>query len=246
MKKAETTIDFVDDTVNILGETIDLEFTSSGHYMIPISKPLISPSVFQTETSHDHTELENDIVFWGANLSSQSYLGKKKIAIKFHRQFGHPRHEKLLKLMEDARVDDQQLLELVKQIENECEICQRHKKSNLESVVGFSLAKGFNQTVAVDLKTFKDVKILHLIDLATRYSVGVVIESKHKKVIVDKIFRHWTAIFGPPEQFLSALEGTSSSELIAKHLNIMHAARKAFIESGASEKLRHALKHKVR
>ena len=65
--------------------------------MIPISKPLTSPSVFQTETSHDDTELENDIVFWGADLSLQSYSEKKKIAIKLHRQFGHPRHEKLFK-----------------------------------------------------------------------------------------------------------------------------------------------------
>ena len=146
MKKAETIIDFVNDTVNILGETIDLEFTSSGNYMTPISKPLISPSVFQTETSHDHTELENDIVFWGADLSSQSYSEKKKTVIKLHRQFGHPRHKKLLKLMEDSRVDEQlQLLELVKQIENECEICQCYKKSNLKPVVGFSLAEEFNQ-----------------------------------------------------------------------------------------------------
>ena len=59
--------------------------------------------------------------------------------------------------MEDARVDDQQLLELVKQIENECEIFQCYKKSNLKPVVGFFLAKEINQTVAMDLKTFKDV-----------------------------------------------------------------------------------------
>ena len=85
--------------------------------------------------------------------------------------------------MEVARVDDQQLLELVKQIENECEICQRSKKSNLKPVAGFSLAKEFNQTVAMDLKTFKDAKILHMIDLETRYSVGVVIESEHKGVL---------------------------------------------------------------
>ena len=57
--------------------------------------------------------------------------------------------------------------------------------------------------VAMDLKTFKDVKILHLIDLATPCSVGVMIEYKHKEVIVGKIFKHWIAIFGPLEQFFS-------------------------------------------
>ena len=34
-----------------------------------------------------------------------------------------------------------------------------------------------------------------------------------------------------------ALEGKTSSEIIANHLNAMHAARKAFIEAEASEKL---------
>ena len=43
-----------------------------------------------------------------------------------------------------------------------------------------------------------------------------------------------------------ALEGKTSSELIANHLNAMHAARQAFIQSEASEKLRRAIKAKTR
>ena len=43
-----------------------------------------------------------------------------------------------------------------------------------------------------------------------------------------------------------ALEGVSSSKLIAEHLNCMHTARKAFIESKASDKLRKALLRKTR
>ena len=43
-----------------------------------------------------------------------------------------------------------------------------------------------------------------------------------------------------------ALEGLSSSKLIADHLNCMHTAREAFIESEASDKLRRALLRKTR
>ena len=43
-----------------------------------------------------------------------------------------------------------------------------------------------------------------------------------------------------------ALEGTTSSELIAEHLNAMHASRRAFIKAEASEKLRRALLKKTR
>ena len=45
---------------------------------------------------------------------------------------------------------------------------------------------------------------------------------------------------------LPALEGTTSSEMVAKHLNASHSARKAFIAAEASEKIRRALRHKVK
>lgn len=44
---------------------------------------------------------------------------------------------------------------------------------------------------------------------------------------------------------LPAMEGKTSSEVFAKHLNALHAARKAFIESESSERIRKALKKKV-
>lgn len=45
---------------------------------------------------------------------------------------------------------------------------------------------------------------------------------------------------------LPALEGITSSEMLAKHLNASHSARKAFITAETSEKIRRALRHKVR
>ena len=43
-----------------------------------------------------------------------------------------------------------------------------------------------------------------------------------------------------------ALECISTSETVAKNLNAMHAARRAFIKSESSEKLQRALKHQIR
>jgi hypothetical protein len=45
---------------------------------------------------------------------------------------------------------------------------------------------------------------------------------------------------------LPALEGTSTSEVLVKHLNSLHAAREAFIESEADERVRRALRSKIR
>ena len=56
-----------------------------------------------------------------------------------------------------------------------------------------------------------------------------------------------------PELFFSAhidnppaLEGQTSTEIIANHLNAMHAARAAFIKSETSKKRRRAIRAKTR
>ena len=45
---------------------------------------------------------------------------------------------------------------------------------------------------------------------------------------------------------LPALHGTTSSEILAKHLNALHTAWKAFIKCEADERIRRALRHQVR
>ena len=60
-------------------------------------------------------------------------------------------------------------------------------------------------------------------------------------------------VFGKNPNFTSvlidnppALEGQTATEITANHLNAMHAARAAFIESEASEKFRRAIRAKTR
>ena len=45
---------------------------------------------------------------------------------------------------------------------------------------------------------------------------------------------------------LSALEGLTSSRVVADNLNAMHAARQAFIQIESSEKVKHAYTHQIR
>ena len=45
---------------------------------------------------------------------------------------------------------------------------------------------------------------------------------------------------------LPALEGTTSSEVFAQHLNALHGARNAFIQTEADERIRRTLRNKVR
>ena len=95
------------------------------------------------------------------------------------------------------------LLNIVKSLGDNCSICLKYKKPISRPVVGFSLAHKFNETVAMDVKQFRNVYILHLINHAARFSVGAIIHTKHNEVIIDKIFEHWMALFGTPNLFLS-------------------------------------------
>ena len=55
----------------------------------------------------------------------------------------------------------------------------------------------------MDLKDIKEHKILHLIDLATKYSVAIKIPNKESTTIIKVIFKYWIAYFGAPKNFLS-------------------------------------------
>ena len=55
----------------------------------------------------------------------------------------------------------------------------------------------------MDLKWFRKMQLLHLIDHATRLSACAIIRSKKKEVVIKEIFRIWISIYGCPEKFLS-------------------------------------------
>ena len=331
MKKANTILYFETDSVTMFGMNFPLDFTSSGHYMIHVH-PSLPKSLY-----------DNPVLM---NLAELNKTEKLKVATKLHKQFGHADSSRLVELIKDAGTDDEDLTHCIESVEEKCSTCNSFKKPGLKPVVGFALSKEFNETVSMDLKDVAKHKIFHMIDTATRYSAGAIVDRKCKELIIEKFFMHWIALFGCPSKILSdnggefnnelmrelgeqlnievlstaaespwsngiterhnaligqmmikvmddqkcpadialawslsakyalknvygfspnqlvfghnpnlpsvidnklpALSGTTSSQLIAQHLNAMHASRKAFIECEASDKLRRALKSKTR
>lgn len=335
MKKARMKLDIEHDKAVIFEKNVNLECTPSGHYCIPLlayknSESIVKQAFITTEQSD-----EKD---------------KKKVVLKLHKQFAHPSGQRLKLLMKDAGVMHE-YIKLVDEIVNNCDICKKYKKTPARPVVSIPLARDFNDVVAMDLKEWdkkKNICFLHLIDMATRYSVSVVIHKKERQVIIDKILEKWIGTgLGTPEKFLTdnggefcnsefrdmcenlnitvmntaaespfsnglcernhaviddmvckiladqpecqlstalawavhaknslqmvggyspyqlvfgrnpklpsvlvdkppALEGTTISEVFAKHLNALHASRQAFIKAEASERVRRALRYQIR
>ncbi len=334
MKAAKVVMDLENDKASFFGREIDLQCTSSGHYCVPLQ---------YSKVPVDQTF---EVLY---SVDGQTKQEKKKTVQKLHKQFAHPSGRRLLLLLQDAGIQDQVCLDLVDEVTSECDVCLKFKKTPPKPVVGLPLATEFNEVVAMDLKVWKPgVYFLHLIDVATRFSLAAVIKKKTPETIIDEILKLWIGSgFGPPRKFLAdnggefanseyrdmaenlnievmntasyspwqnglcernhavvdtcvskiladnpvldldialvwainaknslqmthgwspyqlvfgsnpnlpsvlvdkppALEGTTISEVFAKHLNSMHAARKAFIQAESSERIRRALRHNIR
>ena len=190
MKKADTVIDFEKDEVWLFGRKQKLCCTDSGHYYVPLAKTL-------------PTNTKDPEILFMRNLESKTKSEKYKIAQKLHKQFSHPSSEKMCSLVRNSGVNDKQMLDILKEVPGNCEICVRYKKNQPRPVVGLPLASRFNEVVAMDIKEIHGHKILHLIDHATRFSVAVKLRNKESSEIVDKVLVSWISIFGSPKQFIT-------------------------------------------
>ena len=108
-----------------------------------------------------------------------------------------------MKLVKLAGKDDPELCSEIEKVSINCKVCQEYRRPPPRPVVGLPMATVFNECVAMDLKWFGNVQLLHLIDHATRLSACAIIRSKKKEVVIKEIFRIWISIYGCPEKFLS-------------------------------------------
>ena len=118
---------------------------------------------------------------------------------------------------------DGQFFDILQEFSAKCDVCLKYKRKNPRPVAGLSLAKEFNDVIAIDLKPLNNIHILHLIDLSTRYSNAVVVRSKHKGVIVKNVLQRWIALFGAPNKILSDNGGEFNNQELqdmSKNLNI--------------------------
>ena len=212
MKKAKAKLNFDKDTIELFGEEQNMVCTSSGHYAIPIRK---------TSPERNNSEVESSIVLFTIQNNSDN----KTCAKKLHTQFNHATPERLYQLVKDAGIEDAELKKALEDVYASCDTCKVWKKTRPRPVVAFPLASQFNDTLAMDLKVYRNnsIYILHIIDHATRFSAGAVIRSKKAEVIVDRFFKCWVAIFGTPLKVLSDNGGEFANEQfidMCQNLNI--------------------------
>ena len=119
MKAANSCLDFEHDTVTMFGIEIPLQHTSGGHYCIPLTPKQV---IVNSPCTNDSVQ----VTFTVSDMSTKSLDEKKKIAVKLHKQFGHPIDgNKLKTLLKNANVDDKELYQLIDDVTNSCDTCSR-------------------------------------------------------------------------------------------------------------------------
>ena len=332
MKKAGTVLDLPNDKAKIFGEWVSLNLTTAGHYSLDIL-PMDQESVEEALLTLPEDSKE-----------------KRRVLLKIHRQFGHPREETEIDLLRKVNCGDAEAKEMLATIHNRCLTCKKFSPTPPRPVVSLPPASEFQEVLTLDLKEVKAEQyryILHMIDAYTRYTCSVFIRNKKPDTIVHQVMSCWVSNFGRPGKIwtdvggefnndtmrqlseaigckvetgagysawmnglnernhavvdrclakilvdnprmdptialawavtaknsypmhggyssfqlvfgkqpklpdimsdkLPALEGVTTSESVAAHITAMYAGRKAFTEAMYDEKVRKALRHKVR
>ena len=193
LKRAGCRMDFTRDRVILLGEEVPVKISSSGHYCVPLMR-----------NSDQYPRLVSQIMFSSPiHPDVDSVTVNKKKILKLHKQFAHPAPERLKKLIRNSGVDDDNIMKLVDNISDSCDICKRFRKPPSRPVVGFPLASEFNQTVAMDIKYINSQPVLHMIDHASRFSTACLLRNKKTETVIQAVMQNWIQIFGQPQSFLT-------------------------------------------
>ena len=206
MKTAGVKMDLENDTAEILGKSVSLNLTSSGHYCIPIDKA----DIIHVEEVHA-VQIET--------------LGRKQryaTLLKLHRQFAHPPRQRLVSLLKDAGAWHDDFDEDLIDIERKCDVCKQYARTPSRPVVSFPMASRFNEKVAMDLKKWKDRWILHMIDMWSRYTVSVFIERKKTTDVIEKVMSNWIGVFGVMGAIMTDNGGEFSSDEMREVASILN------------------------
>ena len=228
MKNAKVKLNLENDTVEILGKSVALNNTTSGHYCLPL----------------DNTNNISVEQVCAVNLKEIDSKERYKALLKLHRQFAHPPERKLTALLKDAGVWEDHFKDDLVEIQQKCQLCKRYAQTPPRPAVSLPMATSFNQKVAMDLKKWNDKWILHLVDMWSRLTVSVFIERKKSSEVIDKIMLNWIggAGFGVMGAILTDNGGEFNSDEMREvasmlNVNVITTAAESPFQNGLCERI---------
>ena len=182
-KEFKVTLDHEKDKIIIKGHPQDLIVTDQGHYLAEIMK--------------------KDEAFQQIMLCKET-KDTKKIALKLHRYFGHPRSARLVDMIKNSDYDSKEQRREIEEVEKKCKHCIVYRRDTSRPKSTMLSSTDFNDIVCMDLKTLSTGKtFLHVIDLFTRFSATVIIPNKKSETVISSLYKIWITIFGSAKCFFT-------------------------------------------
>ena len=200
-------IDYENDKATIFGLDTILNRTSSGHHCLNIM-PDIQVNITEMKQKEQIT----------GKISEASID-------KLHKQYGHPGKQSFIMHLKTADIWEGRLQDIIDKLYEKCAICKQFSQANAKPVVALPMANQFNETIAIDLKAWKNIWILYMIDMFSRYTAATLVKRKKPEEIIEAIIKDWIAVFGVMKKILSDNGGEFNSEEIRSVeslLNIEH------------------------
>ena len=107
----------------------------------------------------------------------------------------HPSPKEPLKLHNvsgDSWLSGKELKKVIKIDSDKCVVCKMYQKIPQRPIAGLPMATSFQECIEIELKFYKGIILLHLIDHRTRLLSFV--KSKEPKVIPNTVFNPWVQI----------------------------------------------------
>ena len=158
--------------------------TKSGHLTINLAKTIADNA---------------DVFLKEVLLIKKEKKYKMKELKLIHCIFGHPSADKMEALLKDAGHDDKTILIMMRKIQNNCKVCNKHKKKASKPKVGLPKAREINETISVDLKPvsylINDVKdnrqIVYMVDEFSKFTAAGISKSKEADDVAKIVMDVW-------------------------------------------------------
>merc|ERR1711881_5761 len=132
-----------------------------------------------------------------SNEEAVFYIEKKKVGAnkkdieKMHRVLNHKGVRNMEFAFRNAGRMDTQVGKMIKEVVENCSVCQKSGRSRSKPSVAIPRATDFNSIVTLDLKEMGKKYILWMVDAFSRTLAGAIIKDKKAETILEQLEMEW-------------------------------------------------------
>ncbi|KLU93222.1 hypothetical protein MAPG_12159, partial [Magnaporthiopsis poae ATCC 64411] len=142
-----------------------------------------------------------------ARAEAAAFLTEPELR-RLHTRFGHPRAEKLQRLLQEAGHKDvkQDILEEIGKV---CHHCQTHDPAPQRFKFSIKDECAFNYEVVMDIVQIGGKNALHVIDAATSFQAATFVRDRSAKEAWNALCKCWILVYQGPPDYVTHDPGTN-------------------------------------